>query len=810
MKEKKVLNTGWEFRLLSSENAVMKPDEFKLSDKWFPAAVPGTVHTDLLNNGIIENPFYSDYELNLEWIDNCDWEYRKYFDIANTSFDLICFEGIDTIGEIYLNNKLLGKCKNMFHDHEYEIKDKLISGLNELRIVLLSAKRIGKQLELEHGKLPVALASERVYLRKAQYSFGWDWGPGFITAGIWKDVWLKKTTEYELTEVLINTKNIKENYAELDLSFVIKGNLSNCSKVKISMECDDSKFEMEFTESLSSKNKYTIRIENPKLWNPNGLGEPNLYSLKILLIGLANNELCVYKQQVGIRTVELRLLEEAENTFKFIINGNPLFIKGVNWIPADSFLPRVKSEKYRELLTLAKEANVNMVRVWGGGIYEDNSFYELCDKLGLLVWQDFMFACGAYPEHDDFINNITNEFVFQIKRLRNHPSLAVWCGNNENEWGWYQKNPDSKEEIPGSKIYKEVIPDVLAKLDNLRPYWRSSPFGLDEDPNSFKSGNTHQWDIWSSWKDYDEVKNDNSLFVTEFGFQGPANPDTLNEVIPEADRKIQSKIFEHHNKQVEGPERIIRFLAKHLLIKTKWEEYIYLTQLNQGFALKTCLEHWRTNGKTNGSIIWQLNDCWPVTSWSIIDSEMIPKLAYYFVKNIFAQQLVYFKNIGNEIHINLQNQSNKNFSGSYKITFIDSVSGSIEETFLNNFTIDSNSAEKVKSFTSINKNTIILAGLYNHKGNLINSNFYNSQSWKYFKPVKPAVTFDLIGENQIIIRTDKPAYFVDLYADGVLFSNRGFSILPDEEIKVDILNKKNKDSQISDIKIFSLNQFLNS
>ncbi len=815
MEEKKKINLGWEFKLFSSDSIETVPDRLKYSDAWFPATIPGTVHTDLLHNGIIEDPFYSDNEIKLEWIDYCDWEYRLSFKIEENLFDTLQFEGIDTIAEIYLNDVLLGNCKNMFLDYKFSIKDKLQNGLNELRVILKSAKKIGKLLESKYGKLPVALASERVYLRKAQYSFGWDWGPSFPTAGIWKNVWLTKTIENKITDVLFSTNQIENSCADLNLSYNIEGSLANISKVCISLECDDSKYEVELTEQISSENHQVIKIDNPKLWYPNGLGDPNLYSLKILLVGLTENELNVYEKQVGIRTVKLKLSEDGKNTFKFIINGSSQFIKGVNWIPADSFLPRIKSERYSSLLTLAKEANVNMVRVWGGGIYEDDSFYDECDKLGLLIWQDFMFACAAYPQHDEFINNITEEFIFQIKRLRNHPSLAIWCGNNENEWGWYQRESTPTEQMPGYKIFKETIPNLLQKLDYSRPYWQSSPFGFDEDPNSFNSGNTHQWNIWSNWKDYDEVKDDDSLFVTEFGFQAPANIDTLNKVIPVSDREIQSKVFEFHNKQVEGPERILKFLGKHLPIDTKWEDYLYLTQLNQGLALKTCIEHWRTNGKTNGAIIWQINDCWPVASWSIIDSDIIPKLSYYFVKNIFSQQLIYFSNTGEEIEINLQNENHDNFNGSYEITFIDSLLGSIKDKIYDNVTLDAKTTIRVKSLSPSNfseENTIMLARIYNNLGELINSNYYNSLPWKYCKLAKPNITFELLdkkNKKQIILKSDKPAYFVDIHAEGILFSKRGFSILPDEEIEVDILNQKIIEIKNSDIKIYSLNEYLN-
>ena len=303
---------------------------------------------------------------------------------------------------------------------------------------------------------------------------------------------------------------------------------------------------------------------------------------------------------------------------------------------------------------------MNIVRVWGGGFYENDIFYELCDELGLLVWQDFMFACALYPEQKAFLKNVKNEITQNVERLQHHPCIALWCGNNENEWIWTQGQKKSYKLMPGYKIYHELIPNVTKEIDPTRPYWPSSPFSFDKDPNSYTSGNRHEWGIWSMWKDYETVKDDQSLFVTEFGFQGPASKKTFEKYLSENNRNINNPVFEFHNKQIEGPERVIKFLSSHLPLKTEWDDFIYLAQLSQGFALKTCLEHWRQNWPvTNGSIIWQINDCWPVTSWAIIDSELNPKIAYHFVKNIFNQQIASIIKDNEDLKIQIVNNSSE-------------------------------------------------------------------------------------------------------------------------------------------------------
>ena len=373
--------------------------------------------------------------------------------------------------------------------------------------------------------------------------------------------------------------------AEVEVSIYVNSSDKKDLSLDVSISNGDTFYEQKIPLTSSSKSKICFKIKEPKLWWPNGEGEQNLYLLNVKLVK-EKVVLDVIQKNVGIRSIELILKEKNNATFKFRVNNKDIYSKGVNWIPADSFLPRVNKKKYSELLLLAKQANMNIVRVWGGGVYEDDEFYNICDELGLLVWQDFMFACGSYPENDDFIANVSEEVTQNVLRLQHHACLAIWCGNNENEWIWHQEQKSSYKKMPGYNIYHKVIPDILKNIDPMHPYWQSSPFGNDEDPNSFESGNTHQWNIWSRWIDYTEVVNDKSLFVTEFGFQGPANKDTFEKYLPIKNRNISDQIFEHHNKQVEGPERIIKFLSAHLPIKTDWDDYSILSAIKSGICIK--------------------------------------------------------------------------------------------------------------------------------------------------------------------------------------------------------------------------------
>lgn len=818
MAEQNELIKNWTFSLAESSYSIKEITNKQLkSGKQFAASVPGTIHTDLLNNKLIDDPFFSDNELKLGWITECDWVYQTKFDFydsTNKKVNLV-FEGVDTVGEIYLNDRKLGNTDNMFLTYSFNVKNILKQKNNLLKVILKSPVRYAKQQEEKYGKLPVALNSSRVHIRKAQYSFGWDWGPSFPTSGIWRKVFLREGSNSKIQSLVFKTKKLGRNYADVEVIVRVETHSSKNISLLASLSDGDSVYEKKVKVQSSKEYRIVFKIKDPKLWWPNGEGEQNLYVLQVKIID--NNDAIIdeLRKKVGIRTVQLILKDKEASTFKFRINGRDIYCKGVNWIPADSFLPGVSQKKYADLLSLAKQANINMVRVWGGGIYENDEFYDLCDELGLIVWQDFMFACGAYPENHKFINSVSEEITQNVLRLQHHACLAIWCGNNENEWIWFQGQKTSYKKMPGYKIYHNVIPKILSKIDSNRPYWQSSPFGNDDDPNSFSSGNTHQWKIWSMWIDYEKVKDDKSLFVTEFGFQSPANKDTFEKYLPKKNRTLSDKIFEHHNKQIEGTERIIRFLSGHLPIKTEWDDYLYLTQLNQAFALKTCLEYWRTNGRTSGSIIWQLNDCYPVTSWSLIDSDIQPKLAYYFVKNAFAPFLLYFKDDGSKIKVILLNQNKIKIKGRLRLTVISSVSGELIKDNSTKVNFDDNGVTEILSV--LHKDLppdgawILTAVLYNESNKPVCRNYYLTRPWKHVTLMKAKIKLDVIhqdNESGILIESSVPVFFVDLYHPQITFSDRGFCILPGEQIELKTIGRQIELLKVEEIKIYSLNSYL--
>ena len=818
MHKKYLLDKDWKFRIneniYSVENAHLK--KMKLN-KWMNAEVPGTVVTDLLNLNLIPEPFFADNELRLKWISENDWIYKTGFnypkDFKKDKEVYLVFEGIDTVAKIVLNGKELGTADNMFRKYEFDISKILKKRSNNLELFFTSPVKYAKELEGKYGRLDAALNSERVYIRKAQYSFGWDWGPEFPVMGLWRPVYLLQRNNVYIKNFSFYTQSLEEGKANIEVGVSLNQPLNTKQKTKIELRNNNQSFEFEITGGDGKNFKNQIEINKPELWWPNGLGEQNLYKLSIKLIE-GDKIIDEISKKVGIRTIKLILSENAAASFKFEINNFPVFARGVNWIPGDCFLPRVTDEKYRSLLFYAKDANMNIIRVWGGGIYEDDLFYETCDEFGLVVWQDFMFACAPYPEHIEFLQNVEEEIQYNVNRLQHHPSIAIWCGNNENEWGWYGIHTNYRE-MTGYKIFHELIPNIVKNIDPYASYWQSSPFGNENDPNSANSGNRHQWDIWSSWTDYNQVKNDCSLFVTEFGFQAPANQSTLEDVIPEQERNIQSCLFQFHNKQVEGNERLIKFLYSHLPVKTDWKDFIYLTQLNQGLALKKCLEHWRFNQPhNNGSIIWQLNDTWPVVSWSLIDSSNTPKLSYYLVRKAFQNQAVFLNKSNESLEIFIFNNDRKEFSGWIDLHNIFLPKGKVEHVINKKFKVKEYGKKVITSlalpgFIQTGKG-IIVSSLYGEDGELLQRNYYSEKEWKNLSLPEAKVNIKLRNKKDYYsaeLASNAPAFFVYLQSPDFIFRDNGFLILPGEKFNIELTNKKMKPGK--EISYTCLNQYLN-
>lgn len=796
----------WKFKP-SPHSYSLIPENISFPNHGIEVDVPGDIYMHLLDANLIDDPFHADNELRLGWIAQCDWEYTT--EIKDTAqHDTLVFEGLDTIADIYINGNFIEQTKNMFISYSFAVKDYLLKGINTIKIIFHSPLKKAFEMKTAIRQLPSARHKNRVFIRKAQYSFGWDWGPAYPAVGIWRDAYLK-LDQLEITRVEFNTLSIENGKATIR----IKAFLNDRKSEKLSIKARLFNEDQEFEESVFAENMdeitYHIEIENARLWWPHNMGEPHLYNLQISVQNAKKEEVCSYTKKVGIRKVELKLKDNGINCFRFFINDEALFLKGANWIPADSFLPRVNHEKYESLILAAQQANMNVLRVWGGGIYEDDIFYDLCDREGIVVWQDFMFACATYPDDKDFLENIKEEITQNVQRLKHHPSIIIWCGNNENEWIWY-RDGGAVETMQGFKFFHNLLPEWLSKLDASRPYWPSSPFGDDVDPNSEQSGNRHAWHIWSQWVDYTEVKDDKSLFVTEFGFQAPATLETFKTVIPPESLYPQNEIFEFHNKQEEGSERLFRFLSGHLPVKTDIESFIYLTQLNQGLALKTCLDHWRLRWPdTAGSIIWQLNDCWPVSSWSLIDSENRKKHSYYFTKHSFQNILAGVIEKGNKLCVVVLNDNHDDLTGKLKIYIWDFLSNSGQEVKDIELTLKASQKFEwnVPSKTEL-QNKCMIVTVEDNKGKKICRNFYTEKKWKHVTLPKSDYKIKMLSNNKLSIQSNNILIFLRIEHPEVQMSDLPEVMLPGEVYEIDIAFGELDQQRVKELSVKTLNNYL--
>ncbi|GAA4043783.1 glycoside hydrolase family 2 TIM barrel-domain containing protein [Flavobacterium chungnamense] len=634
-------------RNLNSENWSFK----KISDSnWFPAKVPGTVHADLYNNKIIPNPFFGNNEKELQWIENETWEYQTSFKISKEELKnqntILQFEGLDTYAEVFLNNKKILDANNMFRLWKGDVKNNLKVGKNNIKIVFKSAVEIGKA---KAQKLPYILPEkERIFSRKAQYHFGWDWGPRFVTSGIYRPIKFLFWNNATIENVKYDQQELSETIAKLNFKVTVNAQLAGNYYLKI----NEAQKVFELKKGINVID-FPYEIKNPKFWWTNGLGKANLYPFEISL-SKSKVQLSLKKLNIGLRTIEL--VQEKDSigkSFYFKLNGKPVFMKGANYIPPDSFLPSATTSTYKDIVQKAVDANMNMLRVWGGGVYADDAFYDECDKNGILVWQDFMFACAMYPGDSDFLDNVKNEVIDNVNRLQNHPCIALWCGNNENDegwknWGWQKQFKYSKQDSTQiwnnyEKLFHQLIPKTLDSLLSKKEnrYWPSSPsigWGKKE---SLTQGDAHYWGVWWGKEPFEVYKQKVGRFMSEYGFQGMPNLETLERVIPKEYMNFTSEAFKNHQKHPTGFETINEYMARDFPVPKSLEKYNYVSQILQAYGMKTAIEaHRLAKPYCMGSLYWQLNDCWPVTSWSTLDYYGNWKASHYQVKESFAPILL--------------------------------------------------------------------------------------------------------------------------------------------------------------------------
>lgn len=659
--------------------------EFLYQGKYFPATVPGTIHTDLLNNKLIDDPFYRDNVNKLQWISDSDWVYRKtfLFDTTNAKHQDLVYNGLDTYADVFINGKMALNANNMFRTWRIDLTKFCKQGNNEIKIIFRSAVKEEKKLEAQYPyKLP---GSDYSFTRKAAYQFGWDFAPRLVTCGIWKGVLVDQWNDFLITNTSVYASEIKIDSAHLNVQLKYSGRINNsdCHRIFIiGLDIETQYYErsqciyfihrdLGFSEDTQQTNQIqndTINkllntqfiIAQPNLWTNDSSGLVPIYKVYFdgiettLTDSLGNylepRSIKGVRATFGIRILTLtQHLDSIGTSFYFSVNGKTTYMKGANFVPPDMFLPRVPKDKYRELLIAAKDAHMNMLRVWGGGTYADDYFYDLCDSLGILVWQDFMFAGAMYPFGDSaFLENVKQECIEQVTRLRNHPCIAMWCGNNEideawHNWDWqrdYKISPaDSTKMWNDYKMFFDtILPKIVTEYGNGVQYISSSPqigWGHQE---SFEQGDSHYWGVWWGMEPFSAYTTHVGRFVSEFGFQSLPSMTSIEKFTLPEDRNISSSVMLAHQTCNGGFEKLNAYMKMYHMKPKTFSEYINAAQQLQVNAMKTAIGAQMTSKKCKGSLMWQLNDCWPCASWSAIDYYGNKKPVYDELKILFSEK----------------------------------------------------------------------------------------------------------------------------------------------------------------------------
>lgn len=615
-----------------------------------PATVPGCVHTDLLAAGLIPDPHLDDHETRLHWIGRADWCYDLRFNWRpepGEQVDLVC-AGLDTLATISLNGQAIGVTANMHRSYEFAVGDALRDGGNHLQVRFDSAYRYAERLREELGDRPAASPRPYAFIRKMACNFGWDWGPEVVTAGIWREIGLRRWRVARLAEVVpLVTVDGAEGRVDLRIT-VARAPAEEAEPLTLTAEVTGHGTTVRGHVVLAPgrvDSAITLAVPRPARWWPRGYGEQARYQLRVSLTGPDGATLDSWQRLVGFRSVRLDTAPDRHGTaYTLVVNDTPIVVRGVNWIPDDTFVSRVDRERYATRLAQAAAANVNYLRVWGGGIYESFDFYDLCDELGLLVGQDFLFSCAAYPEEQPIADEVAAEARDNVLRLISHPSLVTWTGNNENVWGWHDWGwqPRLSGRTWGAGYYFDLLPRIVSELDPTRPYWPASPYSGDRSrhPNDPAHGSLHIWDVWNQ-RDYLHYRSYTARFVAEFGWQAPAAYATLRRSISDRPLAPDSPGMRHHQKAQEGDLKLRRGLERHLPPPRDFDHWHYLTQLNQARAVSVAIEHFRAlRPVCMGVVVWQLNDCWPAISWSAIDGDGRLKPVWYALRRVFADRLL--------------------------------------------------------------------------------------------------------------------------------------------------------------------------
>ncbi|WP_295986813.1 glycoside hydrolase family 2 protein [uncultured Algibacter sp.] len=787
------LHDNWEFK--------------KVRDTlWNLATVPGNIHSDLLENKLIEHPFIGNNEEKLQWISKTDWDYKTTFLVDRKTLQKrhieLSFEGLDTYASVFLNDSLILKTNNAFREFQVEVKS-ILKAENELRIVF---ENTSISEDKEKNSLKYTLPEgNRIFTRKAQFQYGWDWGPKLNTSGIWRPIKLTAWNDYKIENINIIQKTLTDSIASL----IVEIADSNFSK-------DVLNYEVYINDTLQfqkpEKPEIPITIKNSKRWWPHNLGEPYLYDIKVVVRnGKTILDSVLVKK--GLRTIDLITEKDSiGESFYFKVNDVPVYAKGANYIPQNSMQNQVTNAHYEKLLNDVVDANMNMLRVWGGGIYENDIFYDLCDEKGILVWQDFMFACAMYPGDQAFLENVQEEATQNVKRLRNHASIALWCGNNENaegwnRWGWQaDRSEHEKEEIWSYylKVFDSILPNTVDKLTDT-DYWESSPKYGRGNPKYKFEGDAHDWWIWHDAYPFEHLEENVPRFMSEFGFQSFPSYEAIKYINQSDLIDISTYSFQSHQKHSRGFQLIREYMERDFPVPEKAEDYVYMSQLLQAYGITKGIEAQRRAKPYNmGTLYWQLNDCWPVVSWSSIDFFGKWKALHYKAKHSFEDVLVSSKVENNILRTYVINDDFESHSGELSVKILD-FEGNPLYQFSKSIILESNASQlqhqvNLEAFKLDASKVVVV------------SNFNNSQSLYYLvKPkelklkqvdIEQKITKTDIGfsielssktlQKDVFLYSDEKGHFLDNY----------FDLLPNET-KIVVFQTKSKTIERFNIKTFN-------
>ena len=808
-------NEGWQFTSTNYE-------------KSYEAKVPGSVHTDLFNNKLIPDPFIGNVETDLQWIDSVEWIYIKTFNkpkglLPTDQLELI-FKGLDTYADVYLNDSLLFTANNMFLPWKSKIRQESLLEVNRL---IIKFRPVIKEELQQYKKLNYELpGGPRIFTRKAAYQYGWDWAPKYISCGIWQNVEFHIWNKVRIQDINYKITDLDSTLAKINIQTTIESIDDILTTIDLKSIDENLNFQFKNVEIQKGIHNYNfeIEIQNPKLWWVRNLGNPFLYRFDVSL--KSKNEIYDLKKiNIGLRTIELiREPDKHGESFYFKLNGVPAFMKGANYVPQSSFPGAVTDDQYLQIIEDVKASNMNMLRVWGGGIYEKEIFYELCDEAGIMIWQDFMFANAMYPNDNELIENIKKETSYQVNRLSKHPSIAVWCGNNEmdeawHNWGWsrsYSKKDSTEIWNNYVEIFHEILPKIVDSLNPLISYTSSSPLFGRGNPRSSFEGDNHYWYVWHDAYDFDWYNKVTGRFMSEFGFQSFPSIETIEYFDTSENKGKDSELMLAHQKHHKGNFLINHYMKDYFPVPENFEDFVYISQLLQAEGIRTgILAQRRAKPFCMGSLYWQLNDCWPAISWSGIDYNGNWKALHYFAKEDF-------KNIILNPYINKDTLEVFAISDSIvpvdlklKIILMD-FEGNSKSSEVLNFIMENDSSKKVymKSISNLignnnPENHLIQLKLSNNKVILDTRNVYFTEPKNLVLPeYEMNIATNAISEGYEIRITSKKLIknlYIHIPKKGKL-SNNFFDLLPNYEMRILFKTQEKIDNLENLIKFKSLNQ----